>query len=61
MDDKSEKVVVGCEHRDITACLRQVIQIYLLIQPHNYRRDCKSVATDSNIYAGEMHAGRVQL
>ena len=30
------------------------ICIYLLIQSHNYRCACKSVATDSNISAGEI-------
>ena len=33
MNDITESVVVGYEHRDITAGLRQVLQIYLLIQP----------------------------
>ena len=33
MDDITENVVAGYEHRDITAGLRQVLQIYLLIQP----------------------------
>ena len=27
MDDITKNVVVGYEHRDITACLRQVLQI----------------------------------
>ena len=61
MDDITKNVVVVYEHRDITAGLRQVLQIYLLVQPHIYRCACKSFATDSNIYAGEMHAGRMQL
>ena len=29
--------------------------------PPNYICACKSVATDSNIYSGEIYAGRVQL
>ena len=33
MDDITKNVVVGNEHRDITAGLRQVLQIYMLIQP----------------------------
>ena len=33
MDNITENVVVGYEHRDITAGLRQVLQINLLIQP----------------------------
>ena len=39
---------------DITAGLGQVEQIHLLVNPHNYRCSCKSVATVSNIYAGDM-------
>ena len=62
---------------DINAGLRQLCHIYLLVQSHNYRCACKSVATDSNISAGicnyDRHAcwsslivtnvpgGRVQL
>ena len=33
MDDITENVVVGYEHRDITAGLKQELQIYMLIQP----------------------------
>ena len=33
MDDITKNVVVGYEHRDITAGLGKVLQIYLLIQP----------------------------
>ena len=61
MDDITENVVVGNEHRDINVGLKQELQIYLLIQHHNYICACKSVVTDSNIYAGDMHAVRVQL
>ena len=48
MDDITENIVVGYKHRDITAGLKQELQIhvYLLIQPHTYRCACKSVATD---------------
>ena len=33
MDGITKNGVVGYEHRNITAGLRQVLQIYLLIQP----------------------------
>ena len=52
MDGITENVVVGYEYRDITACRRQVLQIYLLIQPQQLRMCiCKSVVTDSNTNA----------
>ena len=55
MDDITENVVVRYEHKGITAGLSKSDKT------HNFRCACKSVATDSNIYAGEMQAGRVQL
>ena len=50
--------LVGYDHRDITAGLRQVWHIYLRVQPHNYRCACKSAATDSNISAGRCNSNR---
>ena len=51
-------MLVGYEHRDITAGLRQALHIYLLVQSHNYRCACKSVATDSNISDGRCNYNR---
>ena len=50
--------VVGYEHMDISSGLRQVLHIYLLVQPHNYRCVCKLVANDSNIYAVRFNSNR---